>query len=139
MNELKLIQVIPLVDIQIIQETLTRLGIANRKQKVLYPTCYLYREPEGKFYICHFKEVFLLTKSSSYNNISDEDLARRNAIIFNLSNWKLIEVVDPTLIENHKPYIFVLPYEMKKEWRVLHKLNYRLLNNDVNDINKEGE
>ena len=116
-----LIEVKPLVDLKIIRETLARIGIANKKQKILYPSCYLIQNFE-EFYIVHFKELFMMLRENSYNNISEEDTQRKNAIIFNLKNWGLIDV-DESLIEDHQKYVFVLPHSEKKDYRIYHKFN----------------
>jgi len=132
MNTLDLIEVKLLVDSKVVRETLSRCGIANRRKKILFPTCYLY-EKDGKYYICHFKEIFLLTRKNSYDNKSKEDIERRNAICWNLVQWKLVEVVDPTLIEAHKPFIFVLPFAEKKLWKIQHKINVHTLINTTSE------
>ena len=111
----------PLVDLKIIRETLARMGIANKKDKILYPSCYLIRNFE-EYYIVHFKELFLMTRKDGYNNISSEDIERKNAIIFNLKNWKLIDV-DDSLIENHSKFVFVLRHDEKKNYKIYHKFN----------------
>lgn len=105
----------------IIKETLTRVGIANRKEQILYPTAYLYPKDE-KFYIVHFKELFLLTKENSYNNISIKDIERRNAIIYCLHNWGLLSV-DLDKIKPHNERVFVLNYQDKKLWTIRHKIS----------------
>lgn len=121
-----LLEVKTLVDDKVIKETLNRVGVANKKEKVLYPSCYLW-ENDGKKYLVHFKQLFLLTRDSAYNNICEDDVLRRNAIAFCLKNWGLIEVADES-IEPHNKYIFVLPYNQKKDWKVNHKFNFRSLN-----------
>lgn len=127
-EQIDLIQVKPLVDVKIIKESLQRIGIANKKEKILYPSAYLVTEKdvyedgaEDVFYIAHFKQLFLLMRKNSYNNFSDEDRTRLNAIIFCMKEWKLIEV-DETLIESHNKFVFVLPHKDKKEWQIKHKI-----------------
>lgn len=110
-----------LVKENVVKETLSRIGIANKKEQILYPSCYLY---ESKIY--HFKELFLLTRNSAYNGITEDDYVRRNSIIFCLKNWGLVDVNE----ENIKPYdkkVFVLPYNEKRNWRILHKFNLKSL------------
>ena len=133
MSELKLLEIKPLVDLKVIKETLNRIGIANKSQKILYPSCYLY-EQNGNFYLVHFKEMFLLTRATAYNAICEDDLLRRNAIAFCLKNWGLIDVPDES-IEPHNKFIFVLPHNQKNEWRVSHKFNFR----SINSINTSKE
>lgn len=126
----ELLEVKPLVDIKIISETLTRLGIVNKKKKVIYPSCYLY-EKDGKYYLAHFKQMFLLTRENAYQNISTEDITRRNAIAFCLKNWKLIDVPDESIVP-HDKYIYVLPHKDKRDWTISHKFNIRSLENNIN-------
>ncbi len=116
-----MIQVEPLVDLKIIKETLSRMGIANKKRKVLYPTCYIYQNFD-EFYIVHFKELFLITRPDGYNNLCQEDVERKNSILFCLKTWGLIDVEEMT-IQPHDKYIFVLPHEEKHEWQIEHKFN----------------
>ena len=130
MNEIKhLVEVKLLADEKIIRESLSRVGIGNKKKKVLFPSCYLYKNFE-KFYIVHFKEMFLLSRSNGYNNISEKDLERKNSIIFCLQNWKLVDVVNQEEIEPHNEFVFVLPHKCKNEWEIHHKWN---VNSEVVD------
>lgn len=108
------------VNEKIVQESLTRIGISNRKKKILYPSCYLVKL-EGEFYLAHFKEMFLL-KDGGYNNVSDDDIKRRNAVAFCLKNWGLIDV-EETSITPHDTFVFVLPYGEKESWKISHKIN----------------
>lgn len=108
-------------DIKVVKETLTRIGIANKKRKILYPSCYLV-EQFGRYYIFHFKELFSLTRANWYNNISEEDIKRKNAIVYCLKQWGLIEVED-SLIDPHDLFVFVLPHDKKNEWVTSHKFN----------------
>jgi len=132
MDGLNLIKVKLLADEKVIRETCNRCGIANKKKRILYPSCYLYKM-DGEYYIVHFKELFLLTRDNGYNNISDEDIKRRNAVIFCLKNWGLIDVEDDN-IDPHNIFVFVLPHSQKKDWRISHKINLYFMNN----INNEG-
>ena len=108
------------VNEKIIQESLTRIGIANKKTKVLFPSCYLVKN-EGEYYLAHFKEMFLL-KDGGYDNVSDEDIKRRNAVAFCLKNWDLIDV-DLETIKPYDTFVFVLPYKDKDDWKISHKIN----------------
>ena len=123
----KLIEVKPTADIAVIRETLSRCGIANKKKKILYPSCYLY-EAFGVYYIAHFKQLFLLTRQDGYNNLCEDDLARRNGIIFCLKNWGLIDV-DESIIEPHDKFIFVLPFKEKNQWTISNKFNINNVDN----------
>jgi len=113
---------------KVIKETLSRIGIPNKKEKILYPSCYLY-EQDGKHYIVHFKKLFMLEREDAYDNMCEEDIERRNAIIYCLKQWGLIEV-DESTIEPHNKYVFVLPFKEKKSWQLKHKYNVRTLHNE---------
>lgn len=119
---IELVEVKPLVDIKILKETIERCGIANVKQKVLYPSTYVYQNFDS-VYIVHFKSMFTLTRPSGYHNLSEKDIERRNSIIFCLQNWKLIEVVNPKDIEPHNEYVYILPYKDKHLWKIAHKFS----------------
>lgn len=123
----KLIEIKPTADIAVIKETLSRCGIANKKKNILYPSCYLY-EAFGVYYIAHFKQLFLLTRQDGYGNLSDDDIKRRNAIIFCLKNWGLIEVNDDD-IKDHNMFVFVLPFKEKNSWTVCNKFNINNVDN----------
>lgn len=113
------IEIVDEVEPKMVQETLSRMGIANKKDKVLYPSCYLYEE-NGFYYIAHFKELFAL-RDGGFNNLSDSDLERRNAIIFCLERWGLIRVTYPEQISNHEMFVFILPYKERGSWTITHK------------------
>jgi hypothetical protein len=115
------IEVMLKVDANIVKETLSRMGIVNRQRKVLYPSCYLI-EQFGRFYVFHFKELFAVTRSNWYNNLSEEDIHRKNAIVYCLKQWGMIET-DLSLIEPHDMYVFVLPHSQKKDFLISHKFN----------------
>lgn len=118
---IELLEITTLVDKKVIKESLCRIGICDKKRKILYPSCYLY-EKDGKDYLCHFKELFVINDKdgTSYNNISQEDIARKNAIAFCLKNWKLIDV-DMEKIIPHERFVFVLPHSQKSEFKIIHK------------------
>jgi hypothetical protein len=124
-----MIEIIPLVDTKIIIESLSRIGIGNEVKKILYPSCYYYFT-NNKHYLIHFKEAFsIIKKENAYNNITFMDLKRRSAICFCLQNWHLLTIVNPEEIENHNVKVFVLPFESKKDWTIIHKVNKNLLYN----------
>jgi hypothetical protein len=127
MDTKELLEINVLVDSKVISETLNRIGIANKKKKILYPSCYLH-EMDNKFYLVHFKQMFLLTRDSAYNAICEDDILRRNAIAFCLKNWGLIDVDDYD-IEPHNKFVFVLPHTQKHDWKISHKFNFRTINN----------
>lgn len=123
---MELLKVKLLVDKKVIQETTNRIGIANKKKKVLYPSCYIY-ENDNETYLVHFKQLFELTRENAYSNISEEDIKRRNAVAFCLKQWELIDV-DDELIKPHDVFVFVLPYKEKLNWNINHKINLFTLN-----------
>lgn len=126
MNVENLLEVKVLVDPKVVSETLSRIGIANRKKKILYPSCYLY-EYEGCNYLVHFKELFLLTRENAYNAICEDDILRKNSTAFILRSWGLIDVEEDEILPHNK-YLFVLPHLEKKDWQISHKFNFRTIN-----------
>lgn len=117
-----LLEVTLTADVKVIAETLSRIGIANKKDKILYPSCYLY-DIGDKYYIAHFKQIFTLTREDAFDNMLEEDYARRNGIAFLLRQWGLIEVEDDK-IEDRSRFVFVLPYPQKKDWKISHKVRF---------------
>ena len=105
-----------------VRETLTRIGVASRKDKTLFQSCHILHK-QGKYYITHFKELFALDGKNS--SLSLNDIQRRNTIALLLQDWNLIEVVQPTLVENKAPLsqIKVLPFKEKNEWNLVAKYN----------------
>ena len=106
-----------------IKETLTRIGVASRKEKKLYQSCHILHK-QGKYYIVHFKELFTLDGKPS--NFTDEDKGRRNTIAQLLEEWGLVKVVDPELIKDPKTplsQIKILPHKEKKDWELVAKYN----------------
>lgn len=99
-----------------IKETLTRIGVASKKEKKLFQSCHIFHK-QGKYYITHFKEMFMLDGKSS--NFSEDDKARRNKIIELLEDWELLEVLQPDKIKEpiaSMSQIKVLGYKEKDEW-----------------------
>lgn len=106
-----------------IKETLTRIGIANRREKRLYTSCMLLHK-KGKFYICHFKELFGMDEK--YTQMYVEDYTRRNRICEMLQEWGLIKIKNSDIMysvseEGQTTNIYVLPYKDKKEWDIVSK------------------
>lgn len=106
-----------------VRETLTRIGVASKKDKMLYQSCHILHK-QGKYYIVHFKELFQLDgKPSSFG---EEDEGRRNTIANLLAEWGLINIVDeqktktPTALLSQ---IKVLPFKEKDEWNLVAKYN----------------
>ena len=105
-----------------IRETLTRIGVASRKDKTLYQSCHILHK-QGKYFITHFKELFALDGKKSTLVIND--IQRRNTIAILLQDWNLIDILDKSKIENKAPLsqIKVLPFKEKTEWNLLAKYN----------------
>ena len=105
-----------------VRETLTRIGVASRKDKTLFQSCHILHK-QGKYYITHFKELFALDGKNS--SLSVNDIQRRNTITLLLQDWNLIDVVNATLVENKAPLsqIKVLPFKEKNEWNLVAKYN----------------
>ena len=105
-----------------VRETLTRIGVASRKDKTLFQSCHILHK-QGKYYITHFKELFALDGKNS--TLSENDIQRRNTIALLLQDWNLIDVVNTTLVENKAPLsqIKVLPFKEKNEWNLVAKYN----------------
>jgi|TARA_R100001129_G_scaffold179531_2_gene156450 hypothetical protein len=103
-----------------IRETLTRIGVASRKERKIFQSCHILHK-QGRYFIVHFKELFALDGKKS--NITSNDIERRNTISQLLSDWGLIELVGT--IEEKAPLsqIKVLPYKDKKDWILEPKYN----------------
>ena len=113
-----------------VRETLTRIGVASRKERKLYQSCHILHK-QGKYYIVHFKELFALDGKST--NLSLNDVQRRNRIIQLLSDWGLVSVVDGTKISDVAPLnqIKVLAFKEKDEWTLESKYNIGRKKTDV--------
>ena len=124
----KLLEVRLKVDAWIIEETLTRMGIPDIKNKVLYQSCHLLKQ-FGSYYIAHFKQLFVLSRGKDvypgFGNVSLEDIERRNSIAYCLIKWNMIEVVNPEEISEHATRIFVLPHAEKHKWQLIKKFNVK--------------
>lgn len=106
-----------------IKETLTRIGVASRKEKKLYQSCHIFHK-QGKYYIVHFKEMFSIDGKPS--NFSDEDKGRRNKIIQLLQEWGLLKVVEPERINEplaSMSQIKIINHKEKNEWTLEAKYN----------------
>jgi hypothetical protein len=104
-----------------VRETLTRIGVASRKDKTLYQSCHILHK-QGKFYIVHFKEMFALDGKPT--NFSDEDRGRRNTIAKLLEDWGLIKIVDTDKFSDPKAnmnQIKILPHKEKDDWILVTK------------------
>ena len=104
-----------------VRETLSRIGVASRKNKTLFQSCHILHK-QGKYYIVHFKELFALDGKDT--NISENDIARRNTIANLLSDWGLINVVSKSVVEAAPlSQIKVISFKEKNEWSLETKYN----------------
>jgi hypothetical protein len=105
-----------------VRETLTRIGVASRKEKKIYQSCHILHK-QGKYYIVHFKELFALDGKNT--NLSLNDVQRRNRIIQLLSDWGLITIVNVEKIADLAPLnqIKVLSFKEKNDWILESKYN----------------
>lgn len=104
-----------------VKETLTRIGVASKKDKILYQSCHILHK-QGRYYIVHFKELFILDGKA--NSLSEEDCARRNTIINLLEEWGLVKAVKPEVTQDPiapLSQVKVLPYKEKDEWTLTAK------------------
>ena len=107
-----------------VRETLTRIGVASKKDKILYQSCHILHK-QGRYYIVHFKELFSLDGKPT--DISENDLARRNAITKLLEDWGLVEIVNRKQIESPEPIFLsqvkIISHKEKGEWELIPKYN----------------
>tara|TARA_Y100000389_G_scaffold90600_1_gene87144 strand:- start:157 stop:546 length:390 start_codon:yes stop_codon:yes gene_type:complete len=104
-----------------IRETLTRIGVASKKDKKLYQSCHILHK-QGKYYIVHFKELFKLDGKSS--DFSENDRARRNTIVNLLKEWGLVGVVKEDVFEDAPiSQIKIISHKEKEEWDLVPKYN----------------
>ena len=107
-----------------VRETLTRIGVASKKDRILYQSCHILHK-QGKYYIVHFKELFALDGKPT--DISENDLSRRNAIAKLLQDWGLVKVVNVKQIETPAPIflsqIKILSHKEKDDWQLVQKYN----------------
>ena len=104
-----------------VRETLSRIGLASKKDNTLYQSCHILHK-QSKYYIVHFKELFLLDGKES--SLSEGDVARRNRIIHLLDEWELIEIVDYDKVEDPIAplnQIKIIPYKEKNQWNLVTK------------------
>jgi hypothetical protein len=104
-----------------VRETLSRIGVASRKEKTLYQSCHILHK-QGRYFILHFKELFLLDGKTS--DFSDEDIGRRNTIVNLLSEWDLVDLVDSK--KSSEPLaslslIKIISHKEKNDWKLIAK------------------
>ena len=105
-----------------VRETLTRIGVASRKDKKLFQSCHILHK-QGRYFIVHFKELFAL--DGKHSNLSDNDIERRNTIAQLLSDWGLISIINPDNAKNKAPLsqIKVISFKDKGNWSLETKYN----------------
>jgi len=106
-----------------VKETLTRIGVASRKDKTLYQSCHILHK-RGKYYIVHFKELFALDGKST--DFEDNDMGRRNTIANLLAEWGLVEIVNKNKAEQPVAplsQIKIISHKEKNEWQLVTKYN----------------
>jgi len=106
-----------------VKETLTRIGVASRKDNTLYQSCHILHK-QGKYYIVHFKELFALDGKPT--NFSDDDKGRRNSIATLLDEWGLIKIVDLDQVAEPRiplSQVKILPFKDKGSWTLVTKYN----------------
>ena len=105
-----------------VRETLTRIGVASRKEKKLFQSCHILHK-QGRYMIVHFKELFLLDGKKS--NLEKSDLERRNTIATLLSDWGLVTLVKPEQASDKAPLrqIKIVSFKEKSEWELCQKYN----------------
>jgi len=104
-----------------VRETLSRIGLASKKEKTLYQSCHILHK-QGKYYIVHFKELFLLDGKES--SLSEGDVARRNRIIHLLDEWELIDIIDKKKVQDPVAplnQIKIIPFKEKDSWNLITK------------------
>ena len=104
-----------------VRETLSRIGIASKKDKTLYQSCHILHK-QGKYYIVHFKQLFLLDGKKS--DFTEDDRARRNTIANLLHDWELLDLVDETKTENPTApisQIKIISHKEKNDWNLITK------------------
>ncbi len=105
-----------------IRETLTRIGVASRKDNKLYQSCHILHK-QGRYFIVHFKELFLLDGKPS--NLIENDIQRRNTIATLLADWGLVSIIKPSQAQDCAPLrqIKVIPFKEKTHWELCPKYN----------------
>mgnify|MGYP003679362646 CR=1 FL=1 len=108
-----------------VRETLTRIGVASRKDKSLYQSCHILHK-QGKYYIVHFKELFALDGKPT--DFTEEDIGRRNTITNLLAEWNLVSIVESNINSTSQPVtplsqIKIISHKEKNEWDLIAKYN----------------
>ena len=106
-----------------VRETLTRIGVSSRKEKILYQSCHILHK-QGRYYIVHFKELFALDGKPS--NISENDIQRRNTIANLIEQWGLVTILNPHVVKDNMAPIHqikIISFKEKDEWELVTKYN----------------
>ena len=103
-----------------VRETLSRIGVASRKERKLYQSCHILHK-QGRYFIVHFKELFALDGKGT--NISENDVSRRNSIASLLSDWGLVEIIGDSEPKAPLSQIKVISFKEKHEWTLETKYN----------------
>lgn len=105
-----------------VRETLSRIGVASRKEKILYQSCHILHK-QGRYFIVHFKELFALDGKDA--DFSDNDLQRRNTVAHLLADWGLVTILNPEIHQDKAPLnqIKVIAFKEKNEWELVQKYN----------------
>ena len=106
-----------------VRETLTRIGVSSRKERVLYQSCHILHK-QGKYYIVHFKELFAL--DGKLSTITENDIQRRNAIANLLEEWGLLKIVNYDIVEHNMAPIHqikIISFKEKDDWELIAKYN----------------
>ena len=120
-----------------VRETLTRIGVASRKEKKIYQSCHILHK-QGRYFLVHFKELFALDEKHA--NLTSNDVQRRNRIAQLLADWGLVGVVDADKIQDIAPLnqIKVLSYKDKDDWILETKYNIGAKKKKVEEPKEEG-
>jgi len=106
-----------------VKETLTRIGVSSRKERVLYQSCHILHK-QGKYYIVHFKELFAL--DGKLSTITENDIQRRNAIANLLEEWGLIRIINRAILKDNMAPIHqikIISFKEKDDWELIAKYN----------------
>jgi len=136
-----LIEVELIKPVQVVRETISRLGIADSSKKTLYQTCHVI-EMNGKYYVLHFKDIYSLRGNEV--NWVDGDLERRNHIAKLLEEWGLLKILNKNdilssyglTISEENPFVFKLSYALKSKWTIQEKIDVKKFIQDFNEANQ---
>lgn len=105
-----------------VKETLTRIGVASRKDNKLFQSCHILHK-QGRYFIVHFKELFMLDGKKS--NLEQSDVDRRNTIAQLLSDWGLVDITTPSMLKSFAPLrqIKIISFKDKSDWELCPKYN----------------